>query len=135
MPAVPPCGLRCRIAKTHEFLKQNKKPFIVYSIFYLLGIEVLSYFIRNLSNYACYWYPLLTQTGYLLIIFSVFLWSERLHFCFRKNIAVLLLSIYYLFGVISILFQFSNLFYAEVISFILLICSLLVLFLSIFKEI
>ncbi len=135
MPIVPPCGLACRIGKVHDFLKEKKKPFLLISIFLVLIIEIISIFLSKKQNYACYWYPMLSQVCLFLIFFSIFLWNEKLRFCFRKNIAVLLLSIYYFFGSIALLFKFSHLYYYEVASVIILIASIVVLVLSLFKKI
>lgn len=134
MAAIPTCGLKCRTKKMYEYLKVNKRQIIIYSIFYILGIECVSYFIRSNANYACYWYPLLTQIGYCLILFSLFLWHDKLRFCFRKQLATLFLTAYYLFGCISLIFQFSDRLYSSVISIGLLSISILTFILSIFKK-
>lgn len=134
MASIPPCGFNCRMQQLHSYLKDNKKSFLIYSLFYLLLIEVASYFIRDVKNYACYWYPLLTQIGYFLVVFSIFLWNERLHFCFRKNIAVLFLSLYYFFGSVSLIFDFSNSTYAFYTGCGLLGISVITFILSTFKN-
>lgn len=134
MAAVPPCGLACRIAKANNYLKEKKKEFLIYSIFYLLGIEILSMFIRYEKNYVCFWYPLLTQSGYFLLVFSFYLWNEKLRFCLRKNIALLSLSFYYLLGVIALLFNFSDSFYYTITSYLFLGISIVLLFSSILNK-
>lgn len=131
MPKIPPCAL-CK--KVKEVLIENKKPFLVYSIFYLLIIEVVSYYLADRKNYACYWYPLLTNTGFFLIVFSIFLWNDRLRFCLRKNLAVLFLSIYYLFGSVAIICNVSNTTYTFWVSVGLLAISVITFILSIFKS-
>jgi len=134
MSAIPPCGLACRIAKANTYLKEKKKEFLIYSVFYLLGIEILSMFIRYEKNYACFWYPLLTQVGFFLLVFSFYLWNEKLRFCLRKNIALLSLSSYYLIGIIALLFNFSDNFYYTITSYSFLGISIILLFLSILNK-
>lgn len=134
MASVPPCGLGCRIKKVHKYLKYQKSKFLIYSIFYLLIIELSSYSIRDFRNYACFWYPLLTQLGYALLTFSIFLWSEKLGFCFRKNIAILGLCIYYLLGFVSLIFGCSENLYIQLTLGILFLISLIAILLTIFKN-
>lgn len=132
MPKIPACAF-CK--KVKEVLEKNKKPFLVYSIFYLLLIEIVSYFLCEIQNYACYWYPLLTNTGFFLIVLSIYLWNDKLRFCFRKNLAFLFLSLYYLFGSIAIILNVSNSFYTNCIAVGLLFISAATFILSIFKKI
>lgn len=134
MAAVPPCGLKCLTNKAYEKLKTNKYPVIIYSIFYVLLIENISFFIRYLPNYACIWYPLLTQISFFFLFLSIFLWYDRLRFCFLKQLATLFLTVYYLFGAISLIFQFSEELYSKVISTGLIIISAFVFIMSIFKK-
>lgn len=131
MPGVPPCSL-CKKAKA--YLVENKKSFLIYSIFYVLVAEILSYFLRYEKEYACYYYPLLSQLEFFLIFFSLYLWNDRLHFCLRKNLAVLFLSGYFLFGFIAVLFKVQDAFYTPMISLGLVGISALTFFLSIFKS-
>lgn len=134
MAAVPPCGLKCNTNKMYEYLKVNKRPIVIYSIFYVIIIECISNFIRYNKNYACFWYPLLTQIGYFFLFFSLFLWNEKLRFCFRKQLATFFISIYYLFGCISIIFQFSDKLYSTIISIALILITTTTFILSIFKK-
>jgi len=131
MPGVPPCSL-CK--KVKAYLVENKKAFLIYSIFYVLVAEILSYFLRYEKEYACYYYPLLSQLEFFLIFFSLYLWNDRLHFCLRKNLAVLFLSGYFLFGFIAVLFKVQDAFYTPMISLGLVGISALTFFLSIFKS-
>lgn len=134
MPGVPPCGLACRINKAHTFLKENKKSFLIYSIFYVLLAEVVSYFLRYEKNYACKIYPMLSNLEFFVLFFSLFLWNDRLHFCLRKNLAVLFLSVYFFFGFIALAFNFQDSTYTFWISIGLLSISVTTFILSIFKS-
>lgn len=131
MPRIPPCALCRRIT---EVVNDNKKPFLIYSIFYLLIIEIVSLFLANNENYACYWFPLLTNTGFFLLTFSICLWNEKLHFCQRKKQATKFLASYYLFGTVAILLNISDSNYTFWISIGLLSISGLIFILSIFRK-
>lgn len=133
MASVPPTSLGGG-GRIGQFLQNNRKSFLIYSIFFLLAVEVFSIFIRYSENYTTYWYPLLTQLGFFLLVFSLFLWRERLHFCYRKNMAVFVLALYYLFGVISIVFQISDKTYTSAISYSMLGLVVILFIASIFKS-
>ena len=134
MSAIPPCGLACRISRADTFLKNNKKNFLIYSIFYVLIIEAISLLIRYEKNYACFWYPLFTQIGFFLFSFTFYLWNEKLRFCILKNASLLLLSWYYLFGTIALIFNFSDSFYYSVTSNTFLAFSSLLLIYSFYNK-
>ena len=116
MATVPPCGFKCLGRKAFDYATEKKKEFLRLSIFYVLAIEVLSYFIQDQKNYACFWYPLLTQSVLFLLAFSMLLWRERLRFCLRKSAATAFLSAYYLFGMICLIAGVAGSFYATGVS-------------------
>jgi len=134
MAVRPPCGFNCRVNNIYQAIKTQKKPFLKYSIFYLLLVEIASFFIKDLSNYSCYWYPLLTSIALFLVSFSFLLWSERLHFCYRKNIAVFFLSMYYLFQVVSFVIPIQPMLFYDVVSFGFIGISLITFFTSLLKS-
>lgn len=140
MASVPKCGL-CRFTEPIEnALKDKKKNFLVYSVFFVLLIELLSnvfnwfYVPKTFDFYASYLYPLLTQFSLFLVFSSLFLWRERLHFCLRKATATMFLSAYYLFGFISLLFCFTATFYINAVCFTLLSLALLLFVQSIYSK-
>ena len=134
MASVPPCGLKCLGKKAVDYLTEQKANCKRLSLFYLLAIEVISLFIRNVKNYACYWYPLMTQIGFFLVVFTFLMYRERLRFCLRKKLAVAFLSLYYLFGVIALVFQFTDKVYFEWTSIGVLVLSVLLFGLSFFNQ-
>jgi len=140
MASVPKCGL-CRLTQPVEkYFEDKKKNFLVYSIFIVLLVEMFSnvinwYYVPTCKDlYASKIYPILTQFVLFLVFTSVFLWRERLRFCLRKATAVMYLSIYYLFGFISLLFCFTATFYINVVNFTLLVLSLLIFIQSIYAK-
>lgn len=129
------CGL-CRIVKsTIEKTNNNiRKHILIYSFFYLLVAEVATVFMRNLNNYADFWFPLFVQTGYAVVFYSLFLYRERLKFCFRKNIVVFSLFLYYAFNAIVVLFSICDSIYTDIITYGLLTVIIVTLLVTIFKE-
>lgn len=134
MASVPTCSLCRAPKKVNEYFKDKKKPILVYSVFLILLVEfsstIFNFFYKSTITqydvYCMYYYPLLTQLSMFIIFFSLFLWKERLYFCDRKNAATFYLSLYYLFGFISILFCFSSDFYYKIINFGMISISLLI---------
>ena len=138
MPGVPPCGLGCRAVKATKYIKENledsKKTILVYSIFCVLLAEIVSYFFRYEKNYACYIFPLISQLEMFLIIFSIYLWNDRLRFCLRKKTASLFLSFYFLIGFLSLLSGLTDSIYTTIISCGLLGISIITFLLSFLKS-
>lgn len=105
----------CSLCKPAEYIKSklesNKKNFLVYSIFGILLIEWLSFIYLKLNpikevitdSYMTKVNPFFTNLALFIIIFSIFLWKDRLHFCFRKSATTFYLSVYYLFNAIAVL--------------------------------
>lgn len=143
MAAVGLCSL-CRVPeKIRVYLESNKKPFLVFSIFMVLLIEWFSIgylkFVPQVKPavyepYTMFWYPMLTQLALFIVFFSLFLWKDRLHFCGRKSAATFYLSLYYLFGVLAVLFCFSANFYYTVISYTSIALASLLFIVSLFKS-
>lgn len=130
MAVVPHQGLGGKMA---NILKTNKKVVTIYSIFTIPILEIASLFLEKLPNYVYFWYPLLTYICLFQLLLSLFLWNDKLRFCYRKNIATLFLAFYYLFGIFALIFQFSANFYYSIVSIGLLILSLTLFVTSIFK--
>lgn len=140
MASVPKCGL-CRITEPIEkYFSDKKKNFLVYSVFFILLVELVSNVVNNFYEPTCYdlyaskIYPMLTQLVLFLVFASLFLWRERLHFCLRKATATMYLSIYYLFGFISLLFCFTATFYINVVNFTLLSLSIMLFVQSLYAK-
>jgi hypothetical protein len=133
MASIPPksCGI-CRVA---EKINNNmRKHIIIYSFIYLFLFEISSIFLRNRENYANYWYPLLTQLFLSVIFYNIFLLRDRLKFCLRKSIVVFTLFLYYFFGLSTIVFQFCNSTYNQIISYGLLTIVFITLLLTIIQD-
>lgn len=137
MPVNPPnsCGL-CRVVKTAVEKTNNsiRKHLIVYSVAYLLLMEVASLFLMKHPNYESHIFPFMAQIGFAFIFYTIWLHRVRLKFCLRKDFAVFFLCLYYAFNAITILFQICGSVYTQIVSYGLLSSVLLILLLTIFKK-
>lgn len=143
MASVALCTL-CRVPeKIRMYLDSNKKTFIIISIFIVLVTEWFSIIYQKIvpqtpnmvyDRYLFFWYPLLTQFVLFIILFSLFLWKERLHFCGRKSATTFYLALYYFFGFTAVLFCFSASIYYTIISYTSIALATIVFLASILKE-
>lgn len=135
MATLPPCSL-CRVSEiVQKKLETNKRPILVYSIFFVLLIEWFSlFYIKNIhvttdnctDFYTTKMYPFLSQLCLFVMFFSIFLWRERLRFCFRKTAATFYLSCYYLLNLFAVLFCLdASVYYQLLVYGVLGIASLL----------
>ena len=134
MAAVPPrslTGFNKRLAKTligeNEKVNYNVAKF---SILYLFIIEIVSMKLMYLPKYLFFWYPLLTQFGYALLIYTLFTFKNKLGFCIFKKAGLLLFIAYYLIGFFGIIFELGDNNYYQIISFVFLLMSILTLIYS-----
>ena len=142
MASVPRCLLCKATQKVEKVLKDKTKNYLIYSIFAILFVEMYSnilnwFYVPENSNFDFYKdfvYVSLTQLVLFLLVSSIFLWRERLHFCLRKATATMFLSAYYLFNFLAVIFCFSANIYFNIISFCLLILTFLMLIQSIYSK-
>jgi hypothetical protein len=129
MAAVPPrslTGFGKRLAKTLTGENENVNYNIAkFSILYLFIIELLSMKLMYLPKYLFFWYPLLTQFGYALLIYTLFTFGKKLGFCRFKKAGLLLFLAYYLIGFFGIIFELGDKNYYQIISFVFLGMSFL----------
>lgn len=142
MASVPRCSL-CRFTQVlEEKVKDYKKTFLVYSVFFVLLVELFSNIVnyiyiptaKGYDFYSDFIYILLTQLCLLLFSTSLFLWRERLHFCLRKATATLFLSLYYLFGFLAVLFCFSANVYFQFVNTSLIVLALMLFVQSLYAK-
>lgn len=143
MAALPPCSLCRTPEKVRTYFETNKKPFLTYSIFILLVLEWFSLGYQKTfpqtpnmvyDRYLFFWYPLLTQLGFFVVCFSLFLWKDRFHFCYRKSAVVFYLSCYYLLGFLGVLFCFSASIYYTIVSYSSLFIASFLFIVSLYKN-
>lgn len=141
MAAITKCSL-CRLPNyVQTKLENKKKPFLVFSIFLILLIEWFSIIYlqhvqitENVTDfYIVKIYPFLTQLSLFILFASLFLWKEKLRFCFRKSATTFYLSLYYLFGCVAILFCLQSEIYYTVVSYGSLGIASFIFLISLFK--
>ena len=121
----------CSLCRPAEFIKDkfqgNKKTFLTYSIFFVLVIEwftaiYLKFFHTTTQVitdvYVAKIAPFCVNTIAFLLMISLFLWKDRLHFCFRKSATTFYLSCYYLFNAIAVVFCLNASIYYVVIAYV-----------------
>jgi hypothetical protein len=143
MASLPPCSL-CRLSEViRPYFENNKKMILVYSIFAVIIIEwfsmIYQYNVPQTANlvydrYLFFWYPLLSQLALFVLFFSLYLWKERLHFCFRKSATTFYLALYYLLGVFGVLFCIQANLYYTIISITSIGLATLLFIVSFFKQ-
>jgi len=108
MPGHPPGScLPCRIVKevSNKVKRNVSKNIKLYAFFAILLIEFLSIRYSSYFNpdvYAYKVYPALVNIEFSIIIFAIYLHSERLRFCMRQKLIVLYLLAYFLFNTTTI---------------------------------
>jgi len=143
MPANPKGSLgnctTCRmiasaVKKTANNLRKN---FLVYSIFYVLLLEIASIFIvQSVSEerYNNFYYPLINNIDFAVLFFNLFFYRNHLKFCLRKNIAVFSMAIYFVFNAYAVFFKLQQIFYYSAITYFLLGIVAVTLVLSLIKK-
>lgn len=106
----------------------------VISIFLILFIELLSFILRENESYFSFYYPMLNQLGFFILVFALSFDDRIIKLCPRRKIAIRSLSMYYLFSFFAIIFQISNLVYTLIVVYGLIIVSFVLLLLSLFRN-
>ena len=109
-----------------------RKHVVVYSFFYIFFMELMSIQLSNQKNYLTYWFPLLSMTGFFALFLNLFLLRERLKFCLRKTIVVSCLTLYYLFGIVCLVFQLPDALYTSIVNNMLLFTTFIALVLTLY---
>jgi hypothetical protein len=102
-------------------VKEAYKHYTVWALFYLFIVEIISYFLWDNVNYKDFFYPLLNQTAFVILLTNIFFWSKRLNFCKFKKFAIISLILYYLYGVFAMIFKFES--FIENVHYVLLVLS------------
>ena len=114
--------------------KTIKHYYIVYAFVGVMIIELLSLFASYDDKYLTFYYPLLTQLTVMIILLNLALNSERLRFCYRKTTALYILSGYYLFNIIAMIFNIGYFTYSIIADVIIMLTCSLLFITSIIKE-
>lgn len=132
----------CSLCKPADYIKnkfKDKKFFLTYSIFMLLIFEWISAIYLNCFHtttqlitdfYVVKMAPFLTNMSLFVVLFSLFLWKDRLHFCFRKSATTFYLSGYYLFNAVAVLFCINATIYYTIVAYGFLLIATFLFFVS-----
>ena len=142
MAAIPkgilPCP-GCRMIAT-AFKKANesvKTNVMIYTSAFVLIVELLTATIlRDSIKAGCnpFYYVLFTQLV-LFVVYMNFNYSRKLlKYCFRQIIIIRTLMIYYLFGVLSLVFAIPDNLYSNIIKWSLLFVVFVSLILSLIHK-
>lgn len=137
MAALPvgSCGA-CRAIKA--FIKnpnrQIKKHMIKFILAYVLFFGIVTIFLRNLEDYALKIYPTITSLEISVLLYSIYLYRDRLRFCTRKKVIILSLLFYNLLNAITVAFQLCNSKYVTTISYLLLTTVIVTILLTIYQN-
>ena len=113
MPAVPKESLGGRLS---QLVVKSQNKIYKYNIFAVIVLEVLSMFLRESDKYVNYYYPLLSQLVLAVLVFTIYHKAKFLKYCTRKIWAYRFLMYYFVFGVVSIVFQLDNSTYTEIVG-------------------
>jgi hypothetical protein len=100
--------------------KEIKNKFLIFSFLLIIGIELASTFLVNAKSYLLVIYPILTQLVMFIATFTMALYSKRLRFCERKELALYLVSAYYLLNVFFVLFPSTNYIYSIIVNLMIM---------------
>lgn len=121
----------CRIQKA---IKKHINPKIYrYGIFSVICIEILSILLKQFDLYSVKTYCILTQIVCALLIYNNNYSLKPKKLCIRKKWAYNTLFSYYIVGAVSLIAGVSYNFYSDIINYVLLFVSFILILLS-FKD-
>lgn len=109
-----------------------KKNYAIWGIAYLFIVECLSFLLWDNPNYKDYWYYILNQLGYVVLLINILCWYDRLRFCNYKIFGLLSLIIYYILGIIAVVFEIRA--FINYIQMFFLICSSFLFLIKFFNK-
>ena len=102
-------------------IKEAFKHYMVWGLFYLFIIEVISYFYWSDSRYKDFFYPLLNQIAFVVLLTNILTLHKRLNFCKFKKFSIVSLILYYIAGALAVVFKIE--FFIENIHYVFLLLS------------
>lgn len=111
-----------------------RKHALRYLLAYILFFGFVTYYLRQLDTYALFWYPLIVSLEKATLLYSIYLYKNRLKFCVRKRIIILSLFYYEFLNAITIIFQLGESFYTNTLSYLLLTTAIVTILLTIYQN-
>lgn len=97
-PPPPPNGGKIRKL---EYVKA----YSIWAVAFLFAIELSSFFLWDSDDYQNFYYPILNQLAFIVLLFNIYAWRKKLYFCKFKEFSIFCLIAYYLSGIIAIIFH------------------------------
>ncbi len=121
----------CRIQNS---IKKHVNPKIYrYGVFSVICIEILSIILKQYDLYSVKMYCILTQIVCALLVYNSNYSVKPKKLCTRKKLAYNTLFAYYIIGAVSLTVGVSYNFYSDIINYVLLFVSFILILLS-FKD-
>lgn len=102
-------------------VKEAFKHYMIWGLFYLFIIEIISYFLWDDVDYKDVFYPLLNQTAFVVLLINFLTFSKRLNFCKFKKFSIVSLILYYVYGITAMIFNFQS--FIENVHYVFLLLS------------
>ena len=112
-------------------IKETFKHYMIWGLVYLFIIEIISYFLWGNIDYKNFYYPLLNQLAFVILLINILTFNKRLNFCNFKKFSIVSLISYYLVGVMAMIFKLEI--FIDYIQYFFLSLSFLLLMFSIKK--
>jgi len=106
-----------------------------YGVFMILSIEIVSLILSKFlgANYVLFWFPFLTNVSILILMYLLLCNRRFLKYCQRTILGLKFLIAYFIFNIFVITTGLVNQHYTNIITYILLGCAFIVLFITFFK--
>lgn len=118
-----------------KIVKKHIKPKLYrYGVFIVICLEIISLLLKHFDLYSVKLYCILTHFVCALLIYNNNYSIKPKKLCVRKKWAYNTMFIYYLIGVFSLVLGVSYGFYSQIVNFVLLFISFILLYLSLKDE-
>ena len=138
MPVIPCQTLKlCRTMQAVVKYTKEKSVSLAkrYGVFMILSIEIISLILSKVlgANYVLFWFPFLTNVSILILMYLLLCNRRFLKYCQRTILGLKFLIAYFIFNIFVITTGLVNQHYTNIITYVLLGCAFIVLFITFFK--
>jgi hypothetical protein len=102
--------------------------YAIWAVAFLFIQEVISFWYWNDQDYKDFYYPILNQTGFTILLLNILLTNKMCNF---KRFGIVSMVVYYLLGIAAIVFKIE--YFITSISYFFLVMSFLLFLISIKK--
>jgi hypothetical protein len=86
-------------------IKEAFKHYMIWGLLYLFIIEVVSYYYWDDAQYKDFFYPLLNNTAFIVVLTNILSLHKRLNFCKFKKLSIISMILYYIAGILAMVFK------------------------------